>query len=205
MIFRHTNLPPDEFSARRNGDYIWRDLWTGPSVCNRPVAGSHGFGSSNRLEQCCLWLAALPFRRMGNAEVLLSHHLLPTVSRTRAGDRRITYYGQGRLFSQTDQIGEIEHFCARQTVKMSGNYVWAVRPHVIFVKMKYTLGNRRTFQGDLALCGLHEFLRLNVADIHKGISEKVVGTVSTSAFLLDMTVMSSSGVIVSPSDVPVGL
>ena len=29
-------------------------------------------------------------------------------------------------------------------------------------------------------------------------------TASTSAFLLDMTVMSSSGVIVSPSDVPVG-
>ena len=41
-------------------------------------------------------------------------------------------------------------------------------------------------------------------DIHEGISEKVSGTVSTSAFLLDMTVMSSSGVIVSPSDVPVG-
>ena len=26
MIFRRTNLPPD--------DYIWRDLWTEPSVCN---------------------------------------------------------------------------------------------------------------------------------------------------------------------------
>ena len=39
MIFRHTNLPPDEFSAGRNGDYIWRDLWTEPSVCNRPVIG----------------------------------------------------------------------------------------------------------------------------------------------------------------------
>ena len=82
--------------------------------------------------------------------------------------------------------------------------LWAVRPHAIFVMMMYTLDSRRTFQGDLALCGLHEFLRPNVTDIHEGISEKVSGTVSTSAFLLDMTVMSSSGVMVSPSDVPVG-
>ena len=81
MIFRQTKLPPDEFSAGRNGDYIWRDLWSAPSVCNRPVTGSHGFGSSHRLEQCCLWLAALPFRWMANAEVPLSHHLLPAVSR----------------------------------------------------------------------------------------------------------------------------
>ena len=49
MIFRRTNLPLNEFSAGRNGDYIWRDLWTEPSVCNRPVTGSHGFGSSHRL------------------------------------------------------------------------------------------------------------------------------------------------------------
>ena len=82
--------------------------------------------------------------------------------------------------------------------------LWAIGPHAIFVKMIYTLGSRRTFQSDLALCGLHEFLRLNVADFHEGISEKVSGTVSASAFLLDMTVMSSSGVIVSPSNVPVG-
>ena len=59
--------------------------------------------------------------------------------------------------------------------------LWAVRPHVIFVKMIYTLGSRRTFQSYLALCSLHEFLSSNVADIHEGISEKVSGTVSTSA------------------------
>ena len=82
--------------------------------------------------------------------------------------------------------------------------LWAVRPHAIFVMMIYNLDSRWTFQGDLALCGLHEFLRLNVTDIHEGISEKVSGTVCTSAFLLDMTVTSSSGVIVSLSDVPVG-
>ena len=81
MIFRHTNLPPDEFSAGRNGDYIWRDLWTEPSVCNRPVTGSHGFGSSHRLEGCCLWLAALPVRGKGSAEVPRCHLRTPLVSR----------------------------------------------------------------------------------------------------------------------------
>ena len=64
MIFRCTNLPADEFIAGRNGDYIWRDLWTEASVCNRPVTGSHGFGSSHRLEQCCMACSA-PFSSDG--------------------------------------------------------------------------------------------------------------------------------------------
>ena len=81
LIFRRTNSPPDEFSAGRNGDYIWRDLWTRPSVCNRPVTGSHGFGSSQRLGRCCLWLAALPVRGKGSAEVPQCHLLTPLVSR----------------------------------------------------------------------------------------------------------------------------
>ena len=65
--------------------------------------------------------------------------------------------------------------------------LWAVRPHAIFVMMMYTLESRRTFRPDLALCDLHEFLCLNVTDIHEGISEIVSGTISTSAFLLDVT------------------
>ena len=81
MMFPRTNLPPDEFSAGRNGDYILRDLWTEPSVCNRPVTGSQGFGSSHRLERCCLWLAALPVRGKGSAEVLRCHLRTPLVSR----------------------------------------------------------------------------------------------------------------------------
>ena len=40
------------------------------------MTGSHGFGSSHRLGQCCLWLAALHCHWIENAEVLLSHHLL---------------------------------------------------------------------------------------------------------------------------------
>ena len=54
---------------------------TRPSVCNRPVTGSHGFGSSQRLGRCCLWLAALPVRRKGSAEVPQCHLLTPLVSR----------------------------------------------------------------------------------------------------------------------------
>ena len=51
MIFHSTKLPPDEFSAGRNGDYKRHNLGTEPSVCNRPVTGSHVFGSSHRLKQ----------------------------------------------------------------------------------------------------------------------------------------------------------
>ena len=79
----------------------------------------------------------------------------------------------------------------------------ALGPHAIFVKVIYTLGSRRIFQSDLALCGLHEFLRLNVVDIHEGKSEKVSGTVSASPLLLDMTAMNTSRVIASPPEVPV--
>ena len=50
-------------------------------MCNRPVTGSHGFGSSQRLGRCCLWLAALPVRGKGSAEVPQCHLLTPLVRR----------------------------------------------------------------------------------------------------------------------------
>ena len=80
LIFRRTSFPPDELSARSVGDYIWLNLRTGLSVRNRSVTGSLAFGSSQRLGRCCLWLAALPFRWIGSADVPLCHHLLLTVS-----------------------------------------------------------------------------------------------------------------------------
>ena len=49
LIFRHTSFPLDDLSTGRDRDYIWRDLWTGLSVCNRSVTGSLTFGSSHRL------------------------------------------------------------------------------------------------------------------------------------------------------------
>ena len=74
MIFRCPNLPPDEFSARRNGDYIWHDLGTELSVFNLPVTGSHGFGSSHRLERCCLWRAASLFEGVATVVCILSQY-----------------------------------------------------------------------------------------------------------------------------------
>ena len=79
----------------------------------------------------------------------------------------------------------------------------ALGPHAIFVKVIYTLGSRRIFPSDLALCGLHEFLRQNEADIQEGKSEKVVRTVSASPLMWDVTAMSTSGVIAPPPEVPV--
>ena len=40
------------------------------------------FGSSHRLGRCCLWLAALPFRWIGSADVPLCRHLLLAVSQS---------------------------------------------------------------------------------------------------------------------------
>ena len=45
------------------------------------MTGLHGFGSSQRLGLFCLWLAALPVRRKGSAEVPQCHLLTPLVSR----------------------------------------------------------------------------------------------------------------------------
>ena len=92
LIVRRTIFPPDDLSAGRDRDYIWRDLWTGPSVCNRSVTGSLTFGSSQRLGRCCLWLAALPFRWIGSAEVPLCHHLLPAVTRNASHEVEIYWF-----------------------------------------------------------------------------------------------------------------
>ena len=46
------------------------------------MTGSLALGSPHRLGRCWLWLAALPFRWIGSAEVPLCHHLLPVVSRS---------------------------------------------------------------------------------------------------------------------------
>ena len=65
LTFRRLSFPPEEFAtgwdaaavARRNGDYIWRDRWTRPSVCARLVTGSlrcghhHGLLSFHCLER----------------------------------------------------------------------------------------------------------------------------------------------------------
>ena len=69
--------------------------------------------------------------------------------------------------------------------------LWALRPQARLVKV-------------ISVCRLHVFFHQYVADLREERSENVLRRVSALAFLLDMTVMSSSGVIVSPSHVPVG-
>ena len=68
---------------------------------------------------------------------------------------------------------------------------WALRPHARLVKV-------------ISVCGLHVFFHQYVADHREERSENVLRTVSASAFLLDMTVVISSRMIVSPLDIPVG-
>ena len=99
LIFRRLSLPPEEVSAGREPDFpphefaagrvfrrAERRLYMARPVdwavsMYRSVTGSLSLGSPHRLGRCCLWLAALPFRWTGSAEVPLSHHLLPAVSR----------------------------------------------------------------------------------------------------------------------------
>ena len=45
LHFRRTSFPPDEFSAGREGDYIWLAPLASSSVCARSVTGSLPFGS----------------------------------------------------------------------------------------------------------------------------------------------------------------
>ena len=235
LMFRSTKLPPDEFSARWNGDYIWRDLWTGPSVCNRSVTGSLPFGPSHRLGRCCLWLAGLPFRLIGSADVPLRHHLLPAVSRRTSHEVDTHFHshlcpvhpGEGEMdflppcfkliltlsyclyeFLRDQELGtgrspdtdKADSFheqirWAKLNVfapdSQDVRELWVVRPHVILVKVIY-------------VCGFHVFFHQYVADIRERKSENIFRTVSTSTLVFNMTVMSSSGVIVSPSDVPIG-
>ena len=47
--FRRTSFPPDEFSAGREGDYIWLAPLASSSVRTRSVTGSFRLGSSHRL------------------------------------------------------------------------------------------------------------------------------------------------------------
>ena len=192
MIFRLTNLPPDEFSARRNGDYIWRDLWTEPSVCNRPVTGSHGFGSSHRLEQCCLW----------NAEAPLSRHLLPSIGRQTSQKGDTPFHCHLCQIHPRDAFKAFFHPCFRlilifsyclydslreQELGTGGSPIqskrekwnvfapdfqdtmelWALRLHMNWVKVT-------------CVCELHIFFHQYVADLREGRSENIFRTVYIS-------------------------
>ena len=56
----------------------------------------------------------------------------------------------------------------------------------------------------ISVCGFHVFFHQYVADLREWKSENVLRTVSASPLMFDMTVMSTSGVIATPPEVPVG-
>ena len=89
----------------------------------------------------------------------------------------------------TDKSDGRNYMILRWTFKMPWNYGLSGLTRLVKV---------------ISVCRLHVFFHQYVADLREERSENVFRTVSASAFLLDMTVMSDSGVIVSPSDVPVG-
>ena len=63
--------------------------------------------------------------------------------------------------------------------------------------------SRETCEGDIRLQVTRLLSPICSGSPRREVGERFLRTVSASAFLLNMTVMSSSGVIVSPSDVPV--
>ena len=64
--------------------------------------------------------------------------------------------------------------------------LWALRPHVILVKV-------------ISVCGLHVFFHQYVVDLRERKSENVFRTVSTSSLMIDMTAIRTSSVIAMPA------
>ena len=82
LNFRRTSFPPDEFSAGREGDYIWLALLASSSVRTRSVTGSLRLGSSHRLVCSCLCSTVLSLRWIESADVPQCRHFRMAVSRS---------------------------------------------------------------------------------------------------------------------------
>ena len=95
-------------------------------------------------------------------------------------DEAHPFHGQTRLAKLNDFATDIH----------DAMELWALGPHVILVKV-------------ISACGLHVFFHQYVADLREWKSENILRTVSASPLLFDMTVMSTSGVIAMPPEVPV--
>ena len=87
LIVRLTNLPPNGFSAGRNGDYIWLNSGTGLSVCAIPVTGSLPFGhprgllSLHRLESAPRTQIAIVKRQLSKLRLTFATHITQSASR----------------------------------------------------------------------------------------------------------------------------
>ena len=175
-IFRRTDCPPDDFAAGRIGDYIRRNLWTVPSVCNEPVTGSHAFGSSRRLGRCCLWWAALPSHGIGSAEVPLILLLLlavgsdelhevtllnqPAGMKSRSGENMTRSYSWiihcvSTLYGQMAEVNSLNYTCIK-IISASVCYF------SFLLLIQQFIGSRRSPFFRLILtfsCCIHVFLR----------------------------------------------
>ena len=82
LIFRRTSVPPDEFSAGLDSDYIWLAMLTGMSVHTRSVTGSLCFGSPHRLVCSCFCSTVLSLRWLESVDVPQGRHCRTTVGRS---------------------------------------------------------------------------------------------------------------------------
>ena len=96
-------------------------------------------------------------------------------------DKADSFHGQNRWAKLNDFAPDIQ----------DAMELWALMPHVILVKV-------------ISVCGLHVFFRQYVADLRERKSVNVFRTVSTSPLVFNMTVMHTSGAIVTSPEVPVG-
>ena len=175
-FFRRPDPTPVVCAAGRNGGYIRSNIGTVPSVCNEPVTGSQALGSSQRLEQCCLWWAALPSHGIGSAEVTLILLLLlmvdsddpnvvrlliqPPSMQSRCEDSMIRPYswilhGVRTLYGQMAEVNSYILTC----IKMIGASVCYVS---FFLLIEQFIRSRRSLFFRLMLtfsCCLHGFLR----------------------------------------------
>ena len=188
LIFRHTSFPPDDLSTGRDRDYIWRDLWTDPSIYNQSVTGSLTFGSSQRLGRCCLWLAALPFRWIGSAEVPLCHHPLPGVSRSASHKVEAPFHSPlcrhpvepagGNVFAELslyDLVISLDYPLCRHPVWTDGGSVFAKLDMSLYAPLCRQLlafdpAVHRTVSGEGEMYSLPPYIRLILTFCYWGLT-----------------------------------
>ena len=89
MNFRRTSFPPDNFSAGREGDYIWLAPLASSSVCARTVTGSLLAGSPHRFVWFRLYSVVLSLRWIDNLDISRESPF-PQKLHLGTTDRRIT-------------------------------------------------------------------------------------------------------------------
>ena len=161
-------------SGQKRGVFTAAHTYT-EHICEYPPRGSRTLGSSQRLERCCLWWAALPPHGIGSEEVTLILLLLmvdsydsnvvtlliqPPSMQSRSGDNMIRPYSWilhsvRTLYGQMAEVNSPDLTC----IKMIGTSVCYVN---FFLLIEQFIRSRRSLFFRLMLtfsCCLHGFLR----------------------------------------------